>query len=78
MDLLSKFPEYIFWNDFSSNTGMFEHTYDYKAIYNRCDIYKEELMSVVFHPRNCPVFHALGFDDDKVLPYDEYATLKVL
>jgi hypothetical protein len=52
-------------------------TYDYDAIYNRCNIYKEELMSVVFHPQNIPCFYGLGFDDEQLFPYDSNACIKV-
>jgi hypothetical protein len=59
----------------SKNPSIFIYNYD--AIYKRCCIFKEELMSVVHHPQNIPCFYALGFDDEQVFPYDPCARLKV-
>jgi hypothetical protein len=50
--------------------------YDYKT-YPVSKPFEEELMSVVHHPQNIPCFHALGFDDEQVFPYDPCAKLKV-
>jgi hypothetical protein len=73
--LLEQHPEKISWSELSKNSGIF--TYNYDAIYKRIAPLKEELMSVVHHPQNILCFYALGFDDDKVFPYDSCARLKV-
>jgi hypothetical protein len=73
--LLEQNIDKVDWSRLSSNPSIF--VYDYDAIYKRIAPLKEELMSVVHHPQNIPCFHALGFDDDQVLPYDPSARLKV-
>ncbi len=73
--ILEKNQEKIHWSVLSANPAIFE--YDYKAMKEKGVPLEEELVSIVFHPRNGPCFHALGVDDDNVLLYDEKATLKL-
>jgi hypothetical protein len=73
--LLKKNKDKINWKNFSANPGIF--TYNYDAMYKHIAPFKEELMSVVYHPQNIPCFYALGFDDEQLFSYDSCARLKV-
>jgi hypothetical protein len=61
IDLLLKNKEKIDWIMIWSNPGIF--TYDYSFMKMRANLYKEELMSVLFHPRNYHKFATWGFDE---------------
>jgi hypothetical protein len=76
IELLRENKDKIDWKNVSKNPAIF--TYDYDAIYKRIAPLKEELMSVVHHPQNIPCFYALGFDEDKLLPYNPMARIRVL
>ena len=61
MHLLEKNQEKVNWSALSKNPAIF--IYDYEAMYQRNAALKEELMSVMFHPRNYGKFVSWGFDE---------------
>jgi hypothetical protein len=60
--LLEKNPEIIDWNLLSANPSIFE--IDYRTMKKQMvDIYLEELMKVVFHPKRISAWLDAGFED---------------
>ena len=72
MHILEKNPDKICWEVLSSNPGIFE--YDYKKMKQARSELLEELVSVVFHPRNMPCFNSLGLEE---FDYDPTGRLKL-
>ena len=58
IDLLERNFDKIDWVGVSKNPSIFE--YDYTAMTDRCDIYKEELIANRFHPKNFHKFKEWG------------------
>jgi hypothetical protein len=61
INLLEKNQDKIYWGSLTENPSIFE--YDYSRMKERCSIFKEELVSVVFHPDNYHRFVELGCDE---------------
>ena len=65
--LLEKNVDKINWNCLSINPSIFE--YDYEAMRNRINLFKEELVSKQFHPRNFDKFVSWGFEEFEKLEF---------
>jgi hypothetical protein len=61
--LLEKNQKLIDWNTIWANPAIV--IYNYKPMEERCNLYKEELMMKMFHPRNYDKFVSWGFDEFK-------------
>ena len=59
--LLEKNMDKIDWWSLSSNPSIFE--YDWVAMRNRMNLFKEELVAKQFHPKNITKFVSWGFDE---------------
>ena len=65
MHLLEKYPEKIHWVGLSLNPSIFQDAY-HKASKQYFHRYVfEELVSVVFHPKNISKFPSWGFDENE-------------
>ena len=65
--LLEKNIDKIDWIVLSTNPSIFE--YDYGAMRNRMNLFKEELVSKQFHPRNMGKFVSWGFEEFEDLEF---------
>ena len=65
--LLEQNIDKINWCKLSYNPFIFE--YDYEEMRNRINIYKEELVSKQFHPRNFDKFVSWGFEEFEDLEF---------
>ena len=59
--LLEKNMDKIRWHMLSTNPFIFE--YDWVAMRNRMNLFKEELVAKQFHPRNMAKFVSWGFEE---------------
>ena len=59
--LLEQNKDKIDWGWLSNNPSIFE--YDYVAMRNRINVFKEELVAKQFHPKNMTKFVSWGFDE---------------
>jgi hypothetical protein len=59
--LLEKHRDRIDWYQLSKNPAIF--VYDYEEMKKRCSYYKEELIEVVFHPKNYSKFASWGYEE---------------
>jgi hypothetical protein len=58
--ILERNPDKISWFSLSRNPSIFE--LDYKGLKERCSIYKEELISKVFHPSRIMRYLDMGVE----------------
>ena len=72
MELLKENQNMVYWRFIWSNPGIFE--YDYPRMKETNSNLLEELVSVVFHPRNMPCFNSLGLEE---FDYDPNGRLKL-
>ena len=56
--LLERNPDKINWITLSTNPSIFE--LDYKALKERCSVYKEELMRMALHPSRIEKYMEMG------------------
>jgi len=66
--LLEKNQDKINWNKLSGNPSIFEpeYQYEYEALKERCDIYKEELMQIAMHPSRIQKYLDMGISIDEL------------
>ena len=65
--ILEKNINKIIYFELSSNPSIFE--YDYEAMRNRINLFKEELVAKQFHPKNMDKFVSWGFDEFEDLEF---------
>ena len=59
--------EKLVWSQLSRNPYIFE--YDWVAMRNRINIFKEELVAKQFHPKNMAKFVSWGFEEFEDLEF---------
>jgi hypothetical protein len=69
--LLEKNLDKIDWEWLSGNPSIFEpeYQYEYEALKERCDIYKEELMQIAMHPSRIQKILDMGISIDELDNY---------
>ena len=65
--LLEQNMDKIVWSYLSRNPSIFE--YDWVAMRNRMDLFKEELVAKQFHPKNIDKFVSWGFEEFEDLEF---------
>jgi hypothetical protein len=65
--LLEKNVEKINWYTLTENPSIFE--YDYEAMRQRLNVFKEELVAKQFHPKNMAKFVSWGFEEFEDLEF---------
>jgi hypothetical protein len=64
MRLLEKNQDKVNWVELSNNPSIFKKTINYKYLYQRMNIVREELMMKCMHPRRLERFLEMGGDID--------------
>ena len=67
IEILKENQDKINWYYLSENPSIFE--YNYKYLYDKCSIYREELFQKIFHPKRVLSYLELGYNlsEDKYI-----------